>query len=272
MILSRWQGHLLVVPQPEHGTQTGLFAAAWGNEDVVPVRERAAATTLAARHHDDGWLLWERHPSIDPSTSQPVQFAKVVPTEHVPAYRAGIARLAQLDPWAGLLASMHGSGLYNDRFGTWRLPELGEQQLTGHERALVDEFLADMTGLQRRLAGQVLGHDVPVPHEHPEIRAHYLLLQVWDRLSLQFALRHGADGEIAPLPSGTLRSGAPATSLTCRAAGTLTLRLDPYPFIEDTVFPVRGYLVADRAYASPEDFVSTLARAAAQDLECRVRR
>lgn len=40
MILQRVPGGLMVVRQPEHGHQTGLFAAAWGNEDVPPVADR----------------------------------------------------------------------------------------------------------------------------------------------------------------------------------------------------------------------------------------
>ena len=43
------------------------------------------------------------------------------------------------DPTTGLLVSMHGAGLYNDRYGTFRL---AEQKFSPPERALVDEFLA----------------------------------------------------------------------------------------------------------------------------------
>ena len=36
MILTRYEGRLLVVLQPDHGVQTGLIAAAWGNSEVPP--------------------------------------------------------------------------------------------------------------------------------------------------------------------------------------------------------------------------------------------
>jgi Protein of unknown function (DUF3891) len=105
--------------------------------------------------------------------------------------------------------------------------------------------------------------------EDPLIRHHYLTLQVWDRLSLQFAFRHACDDDIAPLP----RFGRTATTLQCRSVGTMALRLDPYPFVESTTaLPVKGYLVPDRPYLSPEDFVSTLAGAPASELECRATR
>jgi hypothetical protein len=101
LILTKVDGGVLVVRQPDHGTQTGLFAQAWGNEAVAPLRRHREGAELAARHHDDGWAIWERRPTIDPATERPVQFLALTPREHIPLYRAGIERAAQLDPWAG---------------------------------------------------------------------------------------------------------------------------------------------------------------------------
>ena len=91
MILTQIPEGLLVVRQTDHGTQTGLFATAWGNEEVSPPRVATTPST-AARHHDDGWAIWERRPSMDDKSAQPQQFLAVSPLEHVPAYRAGIMR------------------------------------------------------------------------------------------------------------------------------------------------------------------------------------
>ena len=71
---------------------------------------------------------------------EPWQFDKLTPHEHVPLYRRGIAMAAQHDLTTGLLVSMHVAGLYNDRYGTFRL---AERQFSPAEQALVDEFLAD---------------------------------------------------------------------------------------------------------------------------------
>jgi len=266
MILSRYEGRLLVVGQPDHGLQTGLIAAAWGNDEVPPVAEHREASRLAAAHHDDGWAIWERHPDIDPRTQQPTQFHQVKPREHVLAYRAGIHRAAQLDPWTGLLVSMHGAGLYNDRYGSYRLEELAEQTLTDPERALVDDFLVDMVTLQARLYTEAIGHAPPnPPHELPEVMSAYLLLQVWDRISLQFALRHAADGTIAPVPLPNQPRGA----MRCNARGRFRMALDPYPFTEDTVTaPVAAHLVPDRAYSDPEDFLTTVSGTEPITIDC----
>jgi hypothetical protein len=177
-------------------------------------------------------------------------------------------RAAQHSPWAGLLVSMHGAGLYNDRYGTFRL---AEQRFNAEEQALVDEFLADMEALQDRLA-EVAGHGSFGPGHHacddPEVRARYLLLQVWDRLSLQYVFRLARDGDISPLPG----PGGRALTLTCRHDGAFGLTLDPYPFRDDQmVFPVSSCIVPDRRYRSPEDFLEAVSDAGMTQIECRAR-
>jgi hypothetical protein len=78
-----------------------------------------------------------------------VQFLELTPFEHRPLYRAAIEPMAAVDPFAGLLCSMHGAGLDGARFGTFSLAKLN---LNDAERALVVEFLADTAALHVPLA------------------------------------------------------------------------------------------------------------------------
>jgi hypothetical protein len=252
-----------VVRQPDHGIQTGLFAEVWGNEAVAPIARRRPAIA-AGTHHDDGWRAWEPHPTLDSATGQPVQFFGLSPLEHVPLYRAGIAQAAALDPWTGLLVSMHGAGLYNDRYGTFRL---AEQHLNATERALVDEFQDEQQKLQHKLRSLAYGphRDGPVTSD-PELWQDYLLLQTWDRLSLQYTFRLGQSGEIAPMPG----PDGHTLTLRCRAIAPFCLALDPYPFADQpAVFPVEARWLTDRTFRNPEDFVSALADSPVSILECR---
>ena len=266
MILQRFKNALLVVRQPDHGLQTGRFAEHWGNETTPPFEPRAAVIDAGSRH-DNGWAQWESQPSLDPETHQPWQFLRLSPHEHVPLYRHGIRDAAEHDPYTGLLVSMHGAGLYNDRYGTFRL---AERSFSPEERVLVDEFLAEQALFQQSLAERVLGLRA---HSHvtsdPVVWYNYLLLQVWDRLSLQYAFRLAADGEIAPLPSpdGT------TSTLRCFARGELTLELDPYPFdASPGLFPLETRIIPDKPYRNPEEFLAALAAAPVTVLECRARR
>jgi hypothetical protein len=252
VILQRALGGLVVVRQPAHGDQTGLIADAWLEAEPAVDSSHRVGRHLAAHHHDDGWALWERHPTIDPSQSRPYQFADLPPAEHIPMYRAGIMRTMQLDPWAGLLAGMHGAGLYNDRYGTYTLQE---QKFSPSEQTLVDEFLRDMETMRAGLIGR-LGHaPVSTPQDWPELWHDYLLLQVWDRLSLEFMLSLADDGRIAPLPLGDGTTG----SLRCTRRGTATLVLDPYPFADGVVeLPLAVTVVPDQPYPTPEAFLAAV--------------
>jgi hypothetical protein len=263
MILQRVPRGLMVVRQPEHGHQTGLFAQAWGNEEVPPVADRAGSARLAAGHHDDGWATWELYPTLDPATGQPAQFVSLTPVEHVPLYRAGIERAAAVDPFAGILVSMHGAGLYNGRYGTFSLVE---RDLSDQERSLVDEFLRDMADMQQSIAHSLnLGSAGHVSAE-PEVRSAYLRLQAWDRLSLQYLYFGAADGVIAPLPLDARTS----TQLSCRGIGPAHLALDPYPFADSgATFPVEYSVVPDREYQTPADFIEAWRDAPVEILECK---
>jgi hypothetical protein len=266
VILQRFRGQLLVVRQPDHGVQSGLFASHWGNEETPPFGPRQPVIDAGTRH-DDGWARWEERPSMDPETGNPWQFFRLTPHEHVPLYREGIRMAAERDPWTGLLVSMHGAGLYNDRYGTFRL---AEQRLTASERELVDEFLAEQALFQQSLAERALRRKLGAHvTTDPQVWYNYLLLQVWDRLQLQYAFRLAADGEITPLP---LPDGT-RDALRCRSNGELSLILDPYPFDESTrAFPLLARLLPDRGYRDPEDWLATMAATPAITLECRASR
>ena len=266
MIFQQYRNTLLVVRQPDHGRQTGDFAKHWGNEHTPSFTPRTPVIEAGTRH-DNGWAEWEERPSFDPATGQPWQFFRLSPHEHVPLYRRGIHEAADYDSYTGLLVSMHGAGLYNDRYGTFRL---AEQHFSAEERALVDEFLAEQALFQQALSERARGRE---QHTHittdPEVWYNYRLLQVWDRLSLQYAFRLAAAGDIGPLP----RPNEPDQVLRCTSLGEFLLALDPYPFDDGPLtFPLSARLLPDRPYRNAEEFLEAMSRAPVTALECRAAR
>ena len=102
---------------------------------------------------------------------------------HVPAhlafYRAGIAAITDEDAYAGLLVSMHGAGIYQQRYGAdpglnlTRAPEAQE---------LVDAFVVEQEGsFSERMAEAGVDDELRL--------ADYHRLQWADRFSLAFCLR-----------------------------------------------------------------------------------
>src|SRR5439155_11306681 len=165
-----WQ----VVLQTDHADLSAAFARAW-RTPIPP------SLVVAAERHDDGWAVWEQAPRMD-EDGKPVNFLEVDVRSHLAFYRAGIAAITEQDPEAGLLVSMHGAGIYRQRYG---LDEgLGLARAT-EVKEEVDAFVAE----QEAKFGGDLG----------ERRGDYELLQLYHRLSLYFCTRDLEAGQYAEL-------------------------------------------------------------------------
>jgi hypothetical protein len=197
-----WQ----VVLQIDHADLSGAFARAWAEPGA-----RHDSLAVAAARHDDGWAVWERAPRVDRETGKPVNFLDVDVTSHLAFYRAGIAAITEHDPYAGLLVSMHGAGIYRQRYG--RDPSLGLSR-AAEVQDLVDAFVAE----------QEAAHDERIAEIGVDEEARwrdYELLQLFDRLSLYFCMRDLEAGEQAEVQGYELTPVAP-----------WHVRLEPFPFAE----------------------------------------
>jgi len=185
-----WQ----VVLQTDHADLSAAFAQAWAE----PVCHSLA---LVSERHDDGWAVWEQAPRVH-ADGVPVNFLDVDVRSHLAFYRAGIAAVTEQDEHAGLLLSMHGAGIYRERYGLdpglglTRAPEVAGE---------VDAFVAEQ---EAKFGGD--------PGRH---RGEYELLQLFDRLSLYFCMRDVEAGEPAEIQGYDL---APL--------GPWRIRMQPFPF------------------------------------------
>jgi hypothetical protein len=207
-----WQ----IVLQTDHADLSGAFAQAWSEQGP-----RHASLEIAARRHDDGWAVWERAPRVDAESGEPVNFLDVDVASHLAFYRAGIAAIGEQDPYAGLLVSMHGAGIYRQRYG--RDPALGLSRAAAAQE-LVDAFVAEQE------SGYGVRMDETGATEDERWRD-YELLQLYDRLSLYFCMRdvESAGGEPVELQGYTLRLVEP-----------WSISIEPFPFGET---PARFSLV-----------------------------
>src|SRR3712207_5465045 len=111
MIVQPRDGGLLLVRQTDHAALSGGLAEDWGDGVFARPGPRASVLLAAARH-DDGWRRWEERPRVNPATRRPYGFTEMPVEEHFTFYRDGIAGVIRDDLYAGLLVSMHLSGLY----------------------------------------------------------------------------------------------------------------------------------------------------------------
>jgi hypothetical protein len=216
-----WQ----VVFQTDHADLSGAFARAWRDGG-----SRHASLVVAAERHDDGWAVWEQAPMVD-GDGRPINFLDVQIPAHLAFYRACIAAVTEDDAYAGLLISMHGAGIYRQRYGLdlalglSRAPEFEDDV-----NAFVDEQEA---GFAARADALGVGEE--------ERRRDYALLQVYDRLSLYFCMRDVEGGEDAELQGYRLEPRGP-----------WHVRIDPFPFANEGRFTLLRRLLPKRHWTSAE--------------------
>ena len=200
-----WQ----VVLQIDHEDLSGAFARAWAEQGV-----RHASLAIAAARHDDGWAVWERAPVVDAASGRPVNFLDVDISSHLAFYRACIAAVSEHDPYAGLLVSMHGAGIYQQRYG--RDLSLGLSRAAGAQE-LIDAFVAEQESAYERRLAESGANDEERWHD-------YELLQLYDRLSLYFCMRDVETDGAEPVE---------LQGYTLELAGPWRVRMAPFPFAGD---------------------------------------
>ena len=245
MFVWRRGSELCLIRQTDHMRQVGEMAEAWGSEAVLPAREERDHLVCAAYQHDRGWQEWEAHPTLDPATGRPHNFNTVPAERHVDFYRRGIEEVEALDPYAGLLVSMHGQGIYLGRFGVEGEAVPSPEQVERFHPA-VRAFLAAESERQRRLRADLRPDDAVLWRQ-------YALLQAWDRLSMFFC--HGEPRKtLGPVPG-------PRGEVVIRVerVGVAGARLAPFPFAgHRREFVISGYAVPDRDFNSDADLVACL--------------
>jgi hypothetical protein len=246
------------VTQPAHAALAGRFADRWGNDRFdrpVPF----GPVAFAAYAHDTGWHDYDRRPRLDgaggsgdASDREPVDFRGMPAGTWVDLYESGIDAVAEADPYAGLLVSLHGAGLRNQRYG--RSPEWPEtppafeafvEAEHERQRRLLDRLLADdspaVTGDDRELLRSLQADRRVSEGYGGRIWADYRRLQAWDELSLAFCVTTEPPGYDAV-------GGVPTTGPLADATLSLardddgSVRVDPFPFDRSPVeatLPVR---------------------------------
>ena len=210
LLIPTTEGHLAVA-QPEHGRMCGQLCRAWGNHEfgeVIPRAEVCRAATL----HDDGWLSWEREPTLDPRVGLPYTFRTAPFRLHLRIHAAWSHELSTSEPYPGLLVSLHHASFFKRPGQFGRLRDGGRR---------ITAFLDDLEGLQRELKS-LLG----VPEE--QVERNRRLVRIWDGLSHDLLL------DQVPRVHKAVPCRAGVVDLTIERDGADHI-ISPWPFAEAEV-------------------------------------
>ena len=221
-----------MIPQESHADLAAQFAAQWGNEmfaRLVPYD----TMVFAAVYHDSQYRELEADLPIDLEQGRP-HGHRTTPysAKKIPSLYRNIEWVGAHDPYAGLIVSMHHTGLAQNRNGvinSWQ-SKAGAKTPKRPLQPDVAGMVADMERRQDATIAQLAGQDSSVRNQ---ISINYRLFQVFDLLSLYFCCdghaEHGMkEAIIGPVPLSY--SGAAEVDLHLIPTGRDTVRLDPYPF------------------------------------------
>jgi hypothetical protein len=268
MMVSEYNDDFYVIAlQIDHSRVAGYLAANWGNDTFIRL-EPYLSMVVAAQEHDNGWWSWELRPTID-EVGRPYDYIGSV--RHLGSgvwcdlARAGVARLIELDPYAGLVAQMHAEGLLTQ--GKGLLPHMPDQtDVPG-----VREFLEEGAQLRRRLKDEMAAMADYAPYVVDDVVwRNYKYLQVFDQLGQYLCNRYPLDNRTRTTgPKETLgntpvpvRDGVDDIKLVVRPLDERRAELDPYPFDADPLrvaFPAR--LLPRRRYRDQPDLLEAFYRA-----------
>ena len=140
-MLRKQDGDPIAIGQPSHAWISGQLARAWGNERFGAV-EPHDEVCLGAEQHDIGMAAWDYSPTRNSKSGLPYSFIEMPLGIHMRLWTAGPRQLLTQSRYASLLASIHGSRLYE-------LRDLDAMPPT--HAAAIRQFLTESRAFQDRL-------------------------------------------------------------------------------------------------------------------------
>jgi hypothetical protein len=269
MIRRRTADGILLIRQTDHARLAAELAAAVGNEKFAPPLPRAAVLQ-AIELHDCGWPLHDDRPTTN-SRGEPTDVFEMPPAEALAIWTASTQKASEIDPYVGLLVSLHGMALSlhikpeksRERSDIFSLIKFQHAQIE-----LQEEF--------RRQLG--MSNDLPLHNgladfgstpEEDLLRSNFSLLQFTDQLSLNLCFDECrfADVELFAQPGEQPRRLA----VERRKDGAFSV--EPWPFDRAALnLTVPARKIPYRRYASQEDLRSALSIAETATLSATLRR
>ena len=256
-----------LIRHPDHARLAGDFAAAWGNARFRGPEPRARVLKGIACH-DDGWATRDAHPAVTrqgkPSAfsaelvGKYSAFEEIDLEEYLAVRERAVRIVAEEDPYAGLLISMHTYNLLT--------AHADRSTIAAEDLAKLDGFLKRQRAYQGELQALIAADASLKPEEKSEqkIQEHFRLLQGCDNLSLLTCVAYAEPMNLLhPLP----QNDGGASEVQVLPLAPRHFRLTPWPFAEPELefrFPAR--YVEGKIFDSSAELEAALAAANEEEL------
>ena len=259
-----------LITHPDHAHLAGEFAAAWGNV-LFAVPEPRSHVLRGIYRHDNGWLKRDAAPAIT-LEGKPVAFStELVGTyaafeeidlaDYLAVRREAVLAMAEEDPFAAILISMHTHNLLSER--------ADRSTIRPEQLPLLDGFLVEQLDLQGKLRKHLLDTAEFLPRQLDQVLTeNFRLLQATDNLSLLSCVDFEKPATLLH-PLRTERGDA--QQVTVQRKAERSFRLSPYPLREPEMrFVLRARFVRVRRFTSSTELADRLAAAPMQTLEVTI--
>jgi hypothetical protein len=272
MIRRQAGDEFFLIAQHDHAILSGRLAERFGNAKFARPTPWESVI-MAVRMHDCGWPLHDDEPTLN-GRGLPLDVFESPRSVTLKVWAASAERAEGIDPYAGLLVSLHSLSLSilatsadtvnQEKINAAQLSERFELNKFQHREVERQEHLRRRLGLRTDLP---LTHGLAEPHESDEddqLVFNFRLLQAMDLLSLCLCCTQppvDKSQEVFATPAGK------AVHLKMHRDGEGTLIVDPWPFdvarIELSV-PLRR--VPGRVYRDQADFLNAFGMARVDEL------
>jgi hypothetical protein len=261
-----------LITQEDHARLSGQLAERFGNALFAKPQPREATLT-GIRLHDAGWPLHDDEPTLN-AAGLPLDVFEVPRAIALKVWSASAERAAAVDPYAGLLVSLHALALsiYATSRASMQQEPFDIDQLA--ERFEVNKFQHREVERQEQLRRQLgMRTDLPLMHglaepnasaEEDQLTGNFRLLQAMDLISLCLCCTQppaNQTHEVQQQPGQT-----PITlNLGRDADGAVTV--DPWPFDQPRLeLSVPFRRVAEKAFKDDDELRRAWTTAAVEQL------
>lgn len=236
-------GRAYVSLQEDHAELAAQFAAHWGNQQFSQLRPYKTMV-FATTYHDSGYREFEGNPPINAEKGRPYAHRENIPSfeeVELKAYARNVDWLCSHDLYAGLIVSMHRTGLWHNRFNVFTQPAGSLRERSPAVQNAKKELESKQQEYKKTLAAAN-------PKFEDELAYNYRALQIFDLLSLYFCCDgYVAENEfkeytIAPIRIAYDSNEEAELKITPKGPGAV--KMTPFPFdASPLTFSVRTRLM-----------------------------
>jgi hypothetical protein len=271
MIRRRHGAHWLLITQDDHARLSGQLARRIGNAHFASLDSRAI---LGITLHDAGWPIHDDCPTLD-SPGLPVDIFETPRQIGLAVWAESTRRAAEVDPYAGLLVSLHSLALSAmplptpTQFDSSQMKERFETNKFQHKQIEEQERLRRQIGMRTDIPLTLGLADLGVDAIEDQILFDFRWLQAMDQLSL--AICCGT----SPLPGAAVvhpHPGREPIHLALPRAGRTDVSIAPWPFDESELScTIAGRLLPNHPWESESEFHKAYAAAPIEQIKATLK-